>query len=486
MGHVSRAREFVADEARTRWHDEALWFVRAKRDRAADRVPDWEALRVEAASIKRDALGRLPELWARFEAEATRAGAVVHWARDAEEHNRIVGELLEARGVRRVVKSKSMLTEECGLNPALEARGIEVIDTDLGERIVQLRHESPSHIVMPAIHLRRQEVGALFEREMGSPAGLDDPDALTAVARKDLRQRFLGAEAGLTGVNFAVAETGGLVVVTNEGNADLGTALPRLHIASVGLEKIIPEQRDLAPFLRLLARSATGQAITTYTSHYRGPRAVEPTFEEGPANAGDPAEPGASELHIVIVDHGRSRLLAEPAFREALACIRCGACLNTCPVYRRSGGHSYEATIPGPIGSVLEPSRDPATHAELPHACTLCGSCTDVCPVRIPLHHQLLAWRGRLAEAGHHPRRRRLAFGLAGRLFARPRAYRFATRLLRRLARAVPPAVLERVAAPWTRERALPEIPEKSFRELLREDRRARAAGRSAETERDR
>ena len=460
MGHVSRAREFVADADRTRWHDQALWFVRSKRDHAADQVPDWEALREQAGAIKRNALGRLPELWSQFEANAVAAGAVVHWARDAHEHNEIIAELLRERGIQRVVKSKSMLTEECGLNRYLEERSVEVIDTDLGERIVQLRHEPPSHIVMPAIHLRRSEVGALFAKEMGSPPGLEDPIELTAVARRDLRKYFLGAEAGLTGVNFAVAETGTFIVVTNEGNADLGTALPRLHIASVGLEKIVPEKRDLAPFLRLLARSATGQPITTYTSHFRGPRPSSPVSA--------PAEQEAQELHIVIVDDGRSALLARPAFREALACIRCGACLNTCPVYRRSGGHSYGITTPGPIGSVLAPGRDPAAHAELPHACSLCGSCSDVCPVRIPLHHQLLAWRGQLMAAGHHSRRRRWALASVGMLFARPAAYRFLGRWGRALARHLPSALLDALLAPWTRQRALPPIPQQSFRELYR------------------
>lgn len=454
MGHVERAREFVADSERTRWHDQALWFVRTKRDQAADLVPDWEALRIRASAIKGFALGRLPELWLEFEANAARAGAVVHWARDAAEHNEIIGSLLRERQIRRVVKSKSMLTEECGLNRHLEAQGVEVIDTDLGERIVQLRKESPSHIVMPAIHLRRTEIGALFAEEMGSPADLDDPDALTAIARRDLRDRFLRAEAGLTGVNFAIAETGGFVVVTNEGNADLGTALPKLHIASVGLEKIIPEQSDLATFLRLLARSATGQSITTYTSHFRGPR---------------PPSPDPQELHIVIVDNGRSQLLGRAPFREALACIRCGACLNTCPVYRRSGGHSYGATIPGPIGSVLETSRDPKTHAELPHACTLCGSCSDICPVRIPLHHQLLAWRGQLALSGHHPRFRRLGLRLVGWFFARPASYRLLGRWSRALLRRLPTSWRDGLLKGWTRQRALPEIPKASFRQLYRE-----------------
>ena len=455
MGHVSSARAFIADEQRTRWHDDALWFVRAKRDAAADLVPEWEALRDEASSIKRHALTRLPELWEEFEANATRAGASVHWARDATELNAIVAELLDQHGVERVVKSKSMLTEECGLNPYLEDRGFEIIDTDLGERIVQLRHEAPSHIVMPAIHLRRAEIGALFAREMGSPAGLDDPDELTRVARRDLRDRFLRAQAGITGVNFAVAETGSFVVCTNEGNADLGTALPALHIAVVGLEKIIPKGADLAPFLRLLARSATGQAITAYTSHFRGPR---------------PGTDGASQaLHVVVVDNGRSQLLGRPAFRDALACIRCAACLNTCPVYRRSGGHSYGATIPGPIGSVLEPGRDPVRHAELPHACSLCGSCSDICPVRIPLHHQLLAWRGELNASGHRSALRRMLFRLAQGLFSSPRIYRGLSPLARRLARSLPASWLEMLTMPWSRQRALPEIPERSFRELYDE-----------------
>ncbi|MFK7894846.1 MAG: lactate utilization protein B [Myxococcota bacterium] len=465
MAHANEATHFVADEERTRWHDESLWFVRAKRDRAADDVPDWEALREDAARIKQDALTRLPALWDEFEKNARAAGAIVHWARDAAEHNAIVSGLLEERGIRRVVKSKSMLTEECELNPHLERNGIEIIDTDLGERIVQLRNEPPSHIVMPAIHLRREEVGELFEAEMGSPPGLDDPDALTAIARKELRGRFLGAEAGLTGVNFAVAETGGFVVVSNEGNADLGTALPDLHIASVGLEKIIPAQRDLAPFLRLLARSATGQHITTYTSHFRGPRRVGDRETAPPSSREE-----TQEQHIVVVDNGRSRLLGQPAYRAALACIRCGACLNTCPVYRRSGGHSYGATIPGPIGSVLEPNRDPESHSDLPHACSLCGSCSNICPVKIPLHHQLLTLRSDLAAQGHHSVHRgptgRWAFAIAEYAFGHPRLYRVGSRLGRRIARLLPDMLLTQLASPWTRQRSLPEIPKRSFREV--------------------
>jgi L-lactate dehydrogenase complex protein LldF len=449
VSHPERATAFVADEARARWHDEALWFVRARRDRAAHRVPEWEQLRDAAAAIKREALANLADLLERFEAEAIRRGAVVHWARDAAEHNAIVEGVLRERGVRRLVKSKSMLTEECGLNLHLAERGIEVTDTDLGERIVQLRREPPSHIVLPAIHLRKEEVGELFHRELGSERGLADPARLTEVARGHLREKFLAAEAGLTGVNFAIAETGGIVVCTNEGNADLGTALPALHVASLGIEKLIPRLADLPVFLRLLARSATGQEITAYTSHFHGPR------------------PGG-ELHIVLVDNGRSRVLGSETFRRALTCIRCGACLNTCPVFRRSGGHSYEATVPGPIGSILEPARDPARHASLPFACSLCGACDDVCPVRIDLHEQLRAWRGMPALRAHVARTQRLALAAAAFVLERPRLFA----ALGRVARRLPRAALAGPWNPWTRDRDLPELPRESFRDQYRRRRR--------------
>jgi L-lactate dehydrogenase complex protein LldF len=453
VSHALRAAEFLRDAERARWHDGSLWSLREKRDRAAAAVPDWESLREAAAALKRHVLAELPFYLTRFEERAQAHRAVVHWARDAAEHNQIVEGLLREAGARRVVKSKSMLTEECGLNPHLEARGIEIVDTDLGERIVQLRHERPSHIVMPAIHLRRQEIGALFHAELGTPEGESDPTALTLAARHDLRARFLGAQAGLTGVNFAIAETGGIVVCTNEGNADLGTVLPPLHIACMGIEKLIPRAADLPVFLRLLARSATGQAQTAYTSHFHGPR------------------PGGA-LHIVLVDNGRSGLRARAEFAEALTCIRCGACMNTCPVFRRSGGHSYDAVIPGPIGSVLEPARAPSAHASLPYACSLCGSCRDVCPVRIDLPKQLLAWRAELSQGAPGGALRRAGLRVARFAFERPRVYALVGALARRVARVLPERWLAGRWNPWTRGRALPPTPPHSFRALYARRRR--------------
>ena len=449
LTHPEAAARFAADEPRTHWHDDSLWFMRVKRDRAAAQVPEWERLRELAEGIKAHALANLPALLEQFEKNAAAAGATVHWARDAADHNRIVHELLSAKGVTRLVKSKSMLTEECGLNPYLEARGIEVVDTDLGERIVQFRNEPPSHIVLPAIHLKKEEIGELFHDKLGTDKGASDPKYLTEAARGHLRQKFLRAQAGLTGVNFALADTGAVVVCTNEGNADMGTSLPPLHIACMGLEKIVPRAEDLGVFLRLLARSATGQPVTTYSTHFQGPR-------------------HGSELHIVIVDNGRSALLGRDPYRRALSCIRCGACMNTCPVFRRSGGHSYGVTVPGPIGSVLAPTIDAGAHAALPFASTLCGSCADVCPVRIDLHHQLLAWRGDLVKAGHGSAGKSLALRFTAWLFASPARYALAGRLVRFALRVLPAGLMRALAGPWGRQRELPVAPPESFRDRYR------------------
>jgi L-lactate dehydrogenase complex protein LldF len=448
-GHPAAAARFVGDEARAHWHDQALWFVRVKRDRAAAQLPAWERLRELAEQIKAHALANLADYLEAFERNATAHGAVVHWARDGAEHNRIVHELLAARGVTRVVKSKSMLTEECGLNPYLEARGLEVVDTDLGERIVQFREEPPSHIVLPAIHIKKEEIGELFHEKLGTAKGASDPKYLTEAARGHLREKFLAAQAGITGVNFAVADTGAVVVCTNEGNADMGTALPPLHVACMGLEKIVPRAEDLGVFMRLLARSATGQPVTTYSTHFLGPK------------------PGG-ELHVVVVDNGRSALLARDPFRRALSCIRCGACMNTCPVFRRSGGYSYGTTVPGPIGSVLGPTQGPGAHATLPFASTLCGSCADVCPVRIDLHHQLLAWRRVLVEGGHAPAAKTLALRLTAWVFASPWRFALAGRLARAALRLLPAGLMRRLAGAWGRQRELPAPPPESFRDLYR------------------
>lgn len=447
--HAELAGAFVSDGARTGWHDGALWFVRQKRDRQATQLREWERLRELASQIKAHTLANLPEYLESFERKVREQGGEVHWARDAAEHNAIVLSLLQAHGVRRVVKSKSMLTEECQLNPHLEANGMEVVDTDLGEWIVQLREESPSHIVLPAIHIKKEEVGEVFHEHIGTPKGNADPTFLTHAARGHLRERFLEAEAGITGVNFAVAETGAIVVCTNEGNADLGVSIPGLHIACMGLEKLIPRVADLAVFTRLLARSATGQPITTYTSHFQGPK------------------PGGS-LHVVIVDNGRSALRESPEFHRSLHCIRCGACMNTCPVYRRSGGHSYQATVPGPIGSILSPSFDAARHASLPYACTLCGSCTDVCPVKIDLHHQLLAWRGKLADDKILPLRKRWMMKGLGWVLGTPWVYRVSGWWARLGLRHLPRWMIYHRLNGWGKGRELPKAPARSFREEWR------------------
>lgn len=449
VDHAGAAERFIADEERTDWHDGALWYVRQRRDIAAASVPEWEALRELASSIKEHALSQLDVYLEQFERAALANGVQVHWARDAEEHNRIVHGILEARGARRLVKSKSMLTEECGLNPYLEARGVEVVDTDLGERIVQLRGEGPSHIVMPAIHLKKEDIGETFHEHLGTPAGASDPVVLVAAARANLRERFLAADATLTGVNFAVAETGVLVVCTNEGNADLGMSLAPVHIASMGIEKVIPRMADVGVFLRLLARSATGQASTVYASHVRAPR-------EGQA------------MHVVLVDNGRSVQLGRSDFWRSLKCIRCGACMNTCPVYRRSGGHSYGATVPGPIGSVLTPGFDLEKYAALPFASTLCGSCTAVCPVKIDLDAQLYRWRQIVTKAGLVGPSKRVGMRLFGAVMSRPRVFEMLGALARGMMRVLPRGVMRKAAGPWGRARELPMAPQHSFRDWYR------------------
>ncbi len=446
--HPVKAAAFVKDDARAHWHEQTLWMVRAKRDKAAATLPEWEELRENAAKIKQYTMANLATLLEQFEKNAQANGITVHWAKDAAEHNQIVLDLLQQHHVKKLVKSKSMLTEECHLNPFLERHGIDVVDTDLGEWIVQLREEPPSHIVMPAIHTKREEIGELFHEKIGTLKGATDPQYLTEAARIELRQRFMSADAGITGVNFAIAETGGIVVCTNEGNADLGTSLPKLHIACMGIEKLIPRANDLSIFLRLLARSATGQPITTYSTHFHGPR--------------DPD----CEMHIVLVDNGRSEILASDDFRRSLSCIRCGACMNTCPVYRRSGGHSYSNTVPGPIGSILAPSQNAKKHYTLPYACSLCGSCTDVCPVKINLHEQLYTWRSKLVLKGLLPRTKRWGMMFAGMVLSRTWLFKLTGGMARYWLPKLPRFMIYNGLNDWGKQRELPEAPRKSFREL--------------------
>lgn len=444
--HSDNATAFVANDSRAHWHDQSLWFVRSKRDKAASTLPEWEELRQRASSIKLHTMSRLGEYLEEFERNAVKRGAVVHWARTAAEHNQIVLDILKKHQTTKVVKSKSMLTEECHLNPFLERNGIEVVDTDLGEWIVQLRNEPPSHIVMPAIHIKREEIGELFHQHLGTDKNAVDPPYLVNAARGELRRKFLNAGVGITGVNFAIAETGGFVVCTNEGNADLGVSLPKVHIACMGIEKLIPRAKDLAVFLRLLARSATGQPITTYSSHFHGPVA-------------------GGEMHIVLVDNGRSDILGSPDFRRSLNCIRCGACMNTCPVYRRSGGHSYETTIPGPIGSILAPSRDAKAHHSLPFACSLCGSCSDVCPVKIDLHTQLLTWRKEIAVRGYLPWTKRLSMKFARVVLGNPWIFATSGRIGRWLLPKLPRILVYNRFNAWGKQRELPPMPKQSFRD---------------------
>jgi L-lactate dehydrogenase complex protein LldF len=446
MDHAALAARFNRDEARVDWHDETLWWIRQKRDKAAWSLgEEWEALREQASQIKAHTLSNLGGYLEAFERQAIANGVQVHWAADAQEHNAIVHSILKGGGVQQLVKSKSMLTEECGLNEYLKAQGIDVIDTDLGERIVQLAEEAPSHIVLPCIHWKKEEIGELFHRHLGSPEGVIDPAFLTHTARVHLREKFLTRRVAITGVNFAVAETGEFVVCTNEGNADMGAHLSDVHIACMGIEKLIPQREHLGVFLRLLARSATGQPVTTYSSHFRKPRAGQ-------------------ELHIVLVDNGRSTQLGREDFRNALKCIRCGACFNTCPVYRRSGGHSYHTAVAGPIGSILAPNLDMRKYRDLPFASTLCGSCTNVCPVKINIHEQLYRWRQVLTEEGLQPKSKDLAMRAMAATLSKPALFRRAGKTGRWLMRLMPGLVNNRFN-PWYRQRDLPAPPKESFTE---------------------
>ena len=442
--HSKAAKRFVADAERMAWHDKALYAVREKRDRMMMTVPEWEGLRRLSSEIKRHTLSRLGHYLCEFERNAAANGMVVHWAKDAAEMNATVWELVREHGGTNLIKSKSMLSEECGLTPYLEERGVDAVESDLGERIMQLLHRPPSHIVLPAIAVRREEVGTLFEREMHTEPGNSDPTYLTHAARKALRPKFLDADISMTGVNFAVASTGALAVCTNEGNADLGTSFADLHIAIMGIEKVIPDMAALAVFTRLLARSGTGQPVTSYTSLYRRPA------------------PG-KQIHVILVDNGRSEWLADAAHRNMLKCLRCGACMNTCPVYRRSGGSTYSYFIPGPLGINLGMLRSPKLYHGNVSACSLCYSCSDVCPAQIDLGEQIYMWRQQLD--GLHladPVKKLSVRGMDFIMGGRRRFYGGIA--LARAAEKLPRFVLENGLNPWSAPgRAMPPFAPKTF-----------------------
>jgi len=396
-------------------------FVGGRAARVAE-LPQWEQLRQIASDIRQHTIENMDVYLTRLEEKVKAAGGNVHWAQTAEEANRIVLQIAREHHVKTTVKSKSMATEEIGLNHFLKDAGIEAIETDLGEYIIQLAGTGPSHIIVPAVHLKKEEIAQLFSEKLDINAPTD-PIELARIAREILREKFLNAEMGISGGNFLVAETGTLVMVTNEGNGRMCTTMPDLHVAVVGIDKVIPDWESLTVFLKLLARSATGQKLSTYTQFITGPRRAEGEF-------------GPKEFHLVLLDNGRSNILKDRVGRDVLKCIRCGACANVCPVYKNVGGFAYGSFISGPIGAILTPQMlGTQTARELPFASTLCGACADVCPVKIPIPTILLHLRRRVAQGDEFaeptlPAPIRISAGLVSFALAQNWLYRFGTRLL--------------------------------------------------------
>lgn len=425
-------------------------------------VPEWEDLRERAHRIKEETMGRLDYYLEQLESKVIANGGKVFWARNGQEASEYVLQITRRIKARLVVKSKSMTTEEIGLSQALEKNGLETVETDLGEYIIQLAKEMPSHITAPALHMTRQQVGELFHRKLGIDY-TEVPEELCAFARKRLRQKFLAAELGISGVNFALADTGTVVIVENEGNARLSTTMPRVHIAVMGLEKVIPRFADLPIFLKLLPRSSTGQKQTSYVSFISSPR------KTGELD-------GPEEFHLVLLDNGRSEILADPRMRESLFCIRCGACLNTCPVYQRVGGHSYGSVYSGPIGAVITPLFQGLEVAkDLPYASSLCGACSNICPVKIDIHHQLLWLRQQVAEHRETPWQERLGMKLYLLGMKDGTFYRFGSRLLRAALTVSGKRDEPFKIGGWSETRDFPPLAPKSFKQLWREMERKRA-----------
>ena len=423
--------------------------------RGRSRFQDWESARRRCQEIKREAINHLDKYLLQFEEKVTARGGHVFWAETSEQACEYISAVAQRHHVKTIVKSKSMVTEEIRLAPALEKLGIHVWETDLGEYIVQLRNEPPYHIVTPAMHLNRQQIAELFREKLNEPNLSEDPQELVAAARRKMRKEFFAAEMGISGANFLVADAGVIAINTNEGNGRLSTSVPRVHIAVTGIEKMIPRLEDLATLWPVLATSGTGQPITTYATMIGGPR--RPGEADGP-----------EEFHVVLVDNGRSRLLAHPEEREVLHCIRCGACLNICPVYRQVGGHTYGTTYPGPIGSVLTPHLRGKEFEHLSYASSLCGACTSVCPVRIDLHHHLLHNRRDFVQAHDTKFSERMAFRFWRTAMQHPSLYAFGGVVARRAMRALyamglSGSVLD-PARKWNSRRAPMPMPAKSFR----------------------
>lgn len=428
--------------------------ISAKRAKVVGELPDWEALRQAAHDIKEYTLRHLDEYLEQFETACTQAGGQVHWAKDADDANRIIVEIIQKHRATEVIKVKTMTSDEIGLNRALEAAGITPYETDLADLIVQLGEDKPSHIVVPALHRNRTEVRQIFLEKMKLAQLGDQPEDLANAARQYLRERFLRVKVAISGANFAIAETGGVCVVESEGNGRMCVSLPPVLISLIGIEKIIPKFQDLEVFLQLLARSATGERMNPYNSIWTG---ISP---------GD----GPQEFHVVLLDNGRTNVLADSESRETLDCIRCGACLNACPVYRQTGGHAYGSVYGGPIGAILTPQLQAMQHSQsLPYASTLCGACYEACPVKINIPEILVHLRGKVVEQGDAPLTERIAMKAAAFAFAN------ASRLsaAQKLARAaqwpfVRDGMIHSLPGPlsaWTATRDLPAIPPESFRE---------------------